>query len=511
MLSLTIRELAAHFRSKTYSPLEVCSACLKDINETSCLNAFVTVLSEQAQEQAKESHERLAKNAPLGPLDGVPIAVKDNFCISGVRTTCGSRMLADFHPPYTATVVERLRKQGAVILGKTNMDEFGMGSGATDSTFGPSRNPWKYLGKDATDEWHIAGGSSGGSAVSVATGCAFGALGSDTGGSTRNPASRCGVVGLKPTYGALSRHGLIPLTNSMDVPGILAKTVDDAASLFNVMAGVDENDSTSVPLPEHARNLELDDEPSLAGIRVGVPREYHCPGMAPEVVDTWRYVADKLDSLGAIVSSVSLPHSQYSTECYSVLNCCEVASNFARYDGLEYGHRADNDSSTEALYASSRHEGFNEVVRGRILAGNFFLLRKNYEKYFMKALQVRRLICDDFNKVFESGVQLVLTPVTLTEAPKYSDWALKDNRERVSVEDFCTQPVNMAGLPAVSLPCRLSRNGLPLSLQLVAPRFAERDLLFAAKRLELELQFPRLDLQLHSCSQSRNAVFTSVS
>lgn len=505
MLSLSLKQLASHFRSKKYSPIEVCSACLKEAEQTSFLNAFITVLSDSAQQQAKDSQERFVKNAPLGPLDGVPITVKDNFCLAGVRTTCGSRMLADFHPTYTATVVDRLRRQGAVILGKTNMDEFGMGSGATDSTFGPTRNPWQYVNRDATDEWYISGGSSGGSAVSVATGCAFGALGSDTGGSTRNPASRCGVVGLKPTYGALSRHGLIPLTNSMDVPGILAKTVDDAAVLFGVMVGVDENDSTCVPYPEDARNLDLSDEPSPAGVRVGIPKEYHCAGMSPEVVDTWREVADRLASMGAIVSQVSLPHSQYSTECYSVLNCCEVASNFARYDGLEYGHRADDDTSTEALYAASRHEGFNEVVRGRILAGNFFLLRRNYDKYFTKALQVRRLISDDFKRVFESGIQLLLTPVTLTEAPRYSEWALKDNRERVSLEDFCTQPVNMAGLPAISLPCRLSSNGLPLSLQFVAPKFAERQMLSVAKRLELELQFPRLDLDLHAHGQSRKS------
>lgn len=337
----------------------------------------------------------------------------------------------------------------------------------------------------------------GGSAVAVATGCAFGALGSDTGGSCRNPASRCGVVGIKPSYGALSRHGLIPLTNSMDVPGILAKCVDDAAVLLGAAAGLDPHDPTSVPTSPDAY-AGLPAEPSLRGVRVGVPREYHCTGMSAEVVDVWRDVADRLDALGAVVSSVSLPHSRYSTECYSILNCCEVASNFARYDGLEYGHRADDDSSTEALYAASRHEALNEVVRGRILAGNYFLLRGNQEKYFRKALQVRRLISDDFKKVFESGVQLLLTPVTLTEAPSHSLWTQKDNRERVSVEDFCTQPVNMAGLPAVSLPCRLSGNGLPLSLQLVGPMFSESAVLAAAKRLELELNFPRLDLRLHT-------------
>ncbi|KAG0431151.1 hypothetical protein HPB47_022036 [Ixodes persulcatus] len=501
MLSLTIKELVSHFKAKKCSPVDVCAACIKEIDDSSFLNAFVTVLPEAAEKQARESHARWKSGKPRGSLDGVPVAVKDNFCMTDVRTTCGSRMLANFHPPYTATVVERLQSEGAVVLGKTNMDEFGMGSGATDSAFGPTKNPWKNAG-EAADDWYITGGSSGGSAVAVATGCSFGALGSDTGGSTRNPASRCGVVGLKPTYGALSRHGLIPLTNSMDVPGILAKCVDDAAVLLSATVCADPNDSTSVSVPDSVRHLKLAGEPSLKGVKIGVPKEYHCPGMCPEVVDLWRDVADRLAALGAVVSSVSLPHSRYSTECYSVLNCCEVASNFARYDGLEYGHRASDDSSTDALYAASRHEGLNEVVRGRILAGNYFLLRANYEKYFTKALQVRRLISDDFTKVFASGVELLLTPVTLTAALRHSEWTLKDNRERASVEDFCTQPVNMAGLPAVSVPCRLSREGLPLSLQLVGPKFSEAAMLAAAKRLELELSFPRLDLQLHARQES---------
>ncbi|XP_064455462.1 glutamyl-tRNA(Gln) amidotransferase subunit A, mitochondrial-like [Ornithodoros turicata] len=500
MLSLTIKELASNLRSRRWSPSDVYDSCLKQIEAISPLNAFVTVAEGS---QAVESQQRWERKETLGVLDGVPIAVKDNFCIKGVRTTCASKMLANFCPPYTATVVEKLRQKGAVIVGKTNMDEFGMGSGGTDSVFGPTKNPWKACTESATadDDWYIPGGSSGGSAVAVATGASYGALGSDTGGSTRNPASRCGVVGLKPTYGTVSRHGLIPLTNSMDVPGILAKCVDDAAILYEAMAGFDPLDSTTVQTRDEMRDTTLSEEPSVSGVRVGIPAEYYCEGMSSETLDTWREIADILDRLGAVVSPVSLPHSRYSTECYSVLNACEVASNFARYDGIEFGHRAEDESSTEALYAATRHEGFNEVVRGRILAGNYFLLRKNYDQFFNKALKVRRLICEDFDKVFQSGIDLLLTPVTLTEAVKQSEWYRKDNRQRASVEDFCTQPVNMAGLPAVSVPCRLSAQGLPLSLQLIGQRFCEPLMLNVAKRIEMEVMFPRLDTQIHATGQ----------
>lgn len=498
MLSLTIKELASHLKSRKLSPKDVCASCLKQMERIKSLNAFITATTEYAQARCRESQQRWERGESLGILDGIPVAVKDNFCISGIRTTCASKMLAEFYPPYTATVVDKLERRGAVVIGKTNMDEFGMGSGATDSAFGPTKNPWKTFPRPSLppDDWYISGGSSGGSAIAVATGASYAALGSDTGGSTRNPASRCGVVGLKPTYGALSRHGLIPLTNSMDVPGILAKCVDDAAVLLEAMAGLDTYDSTTVPT-EKLRGLSLSETPSVKGVRVGIPKEYYCEGMSSETVDTWREIADRLENLGAAVTSVSLPHSQYSTECYSVLNCCEVASNFARYDGIEYGHRADDESSTEALFAATRHEGFNEVVRGRILAGNYFLLRKNYNKYFNKAMMVRRLISEDFKKVFDSGIDLLLTPVTLTEALRHSEWSEKDNRERASTEDYCTQPVNMAGLPAVSFPCRLSAKGLPLSLQFIGQRFGEKLMLDVAKRMEVELAFPRLDVQVN--------------
>ncbi|XP_022668645.1 glutamyl-tRNA(Gln) amidotransferase subunit A, mitochondrial-like isoform X2 [Varroa jacobsoni] len=430
------------------------------------------------------------------PLDGVTVAVKDNFCTAGTRTTCASSMLHQFVPQYTATVVERLEQAGAIIVGKTNLDEFAMGAGATDSMFGPSKNPWRYeSANDALEgDFYITGGSSGGSAVAVASGTCFGAVGSDTGGSVRNPSVRCGVPALKPSYGALSRHGLIPLTHSLDSPGLIALRIDDLATFFFICVGKDSRDPTTIDTSKYfaAKDLQLDSTPTWNGLKVGIPQEYFCPGMQDEVVNLWRDVADLMAKQGAKVVPVSLPHTQYSLQCYSVINCCDVASNLACYDGLEYGCRADNMSSIESLFADTRSEGFSETVRGRILCGNYFLLRENYDKYFRQAMRLRRLIKDDFTRVFEQ-VDLLLAPVTLTEAVLYSEWVKKDNRTRTVLEDYCTQPANLAGLPALSLPCRLSRKGLPLGLQLIGPYLSELRLLSAAKRLEMEMDFQ------HSC------------
>lgn len=476
------------------------------IEKTQLLNAFITVTGDLARKQSNESTQRFREGKSLGPLDGIPIAIKDNYCIAGIRTTCGSRMLQNYTPPYTATIVQRLLDRGVVLVGKTNMDEFAMGCGSVDSVFGPVRNPWglntpsqltsgKLHSKNSdqslsNDDFHIAGGSSGGSAVAVASGCALGALASDTGGSIRNPAALCGVVGVKPTYGLLSRHGLIPLVNSMDVPGFHARTTDDAALLFDAMIGRDPLDSTSVNEP--IGSLSLPDNISVSGLRIGIPKEYHTTGMDTEIVASWQQTADLLANAGADVHHVSLPHTQYSIACYSVLNNCEVASNFARYDGIEYGHRAQNEESTEALFATSRHEGFNDTVRGRILAGNYFLLRKNYEKYFLHALKVRRLIAEDFRMVFKSGTQFLLSPVTIGPAPLYSQFTQKDEREQTALQDVCTQPANMAGIPAVSVPIQLSAAGLPISLQVMGPMYSDIQLLTLTKWIENNVMFPTI-------------------
>ncbi|CAN9502008.1 unnamed protein product [Ophioblennius macclurei] len=497
MLSRSIKEVSLAFREGRISPTELCKKCLDRIKRTRHLNAYITVTEELALQQAQQAEARLLKGASKGPLDGVPFAVKDNFCTENVKTTCASRMLADYTPPYNATVVQKLLDQGAVLVGKTNMDEFAMGSGSVDGVFGPVRNPWSYAapyrertGASPDSDWVVTGGSSGGSAAAVASLTSYLALGSDTGGSTRNPGALCGVVALKPTYGLVSRHGLIPLVNSMDVPGIMTRTVDDAAIVLGILQGRDPLDSTTVPAPSPL--MELPEDFDVKNIRVGIPKEYHAPGLSEETRALWSRVADSLESAGARVEQVSLPHTQHSIVCYHVLCCAEVASNMARFDGLEYGHRSRTNSSTEAMYASSRHEGFNDVVRGRILVGNYFLLKKNYQHYFVKAQKVRRLIADDFRRVFDSGVDVLLTPTTLSDAARHRDFVQEDNRARSVQEDVFTQCANMAGLPAVSVPTALSGRGLPISLQLIGPALRDRELLGVARWMERSVGFPSI-------------------
>jgi len=340
----------------------------------------------------------------------------------------------------------------------------------------------------------VAGGSSGGSAVSVASGIVQASIGSDTGGSVRIPAAWCGIVGLKPTYGLLSRHGLIPLVNSLDCPGILTQTVRDSATMLSCLQGRDPLDSTTTDCPIGESILHHD----VKGLKVGLPKEFYCEGMSCEVVEVWSQVADLLEQGGAEVIPVSLPHTELAIPCYSVLNACEVASNMARYDGLQFGLRAANDKSTEDLYAESRSEGFNEVVRGRILAGNYFLLKQNYNKYFLQALKVRREIMNDYLTLWRD-VDLLVTPVTTTDAPTFSSFSSSDNRSQMAIQDFCTQPINLAGLPALSLPVGLSGRGLPLAVQLVGPSLQDSLLLAVASWLEDRLDFPTLMVNDCSC------------
>lgn len=337
------------------------------------------------------------------------------------------------------------------------------------------------------------GGSSGGSAVAVATGSCYAALGSDTGGSTRNPASYCGVVGLKPTYGLVSRYGLIPLLNSMDVPGILTRTVDDAVLILNAIAGPDPADSTTVQ--REYTPFRLSEKIDVTNLRIGIPNEYKVPQISDEIQRCWHEISCILMEAGATIVPVSLPHTDFSIMCYTVLNRCDVASNMSCYDGMEYGYRADEWSSTHELYKKTRSEGFNNVVKERILVGNYFLLSDNYEEYYVKAMKIRRLITEDFDNVWDSNIDLLLTPTTLTDAPNYKDFMLLDNQAQCLIQDYCTQPANMAGLPAVSIPIKISRNGLPLSLQLMAPRFQEEKLLGVAKFIEQTVTFPRLQLK----------------
>jgi len=476
-------------RNRLSSVKEVHSASVQRIKEVQNLNVFTTVTEDLSTKQMLESSARYASGKER-LLEGIPVAVKDNFCTRDIPTTCASKMLKNFVPSYNASVVDKLLNSGALLMGKTNLDEFGMGSGTTDSIFGPTKNIW---GSSLTDDedFYIAGGSSGGSAVAVASGTCVAALGSDTGGSVRNPASYCGVVGFKPSYGSLSRYGLIPLVNSMDVPGILTQNVADCKLIYDIIKGYDLKDPTTVKQQVSKSKVKCLD--NLEGLTVGIPKEYHCSGLSSEMLCVWNGVADLLANNGAQVIQVSLPHTEYSIACYSVLNPCEVASNMARYDGLRYGYRATGDGTDtlNSLYAATRSQAFNEIVRGRILAGNYFLLKENYEKYFVQGLKLRRLIYEDYVKVWQQGVDFLLTPVTLTDAPLFSEYKQHDSRTQSAQQDFCTQPANMSGIPALSLPIQLSQRGLPLSLQLMAPFFDDYTLLDVALFIENRVGFPR--------------------
>ncbi|XP_029410500.1 glutamyl-tRNA(Gln) amidotransferase subunit A, mitochondrial isoform X2 [Nannospalax galili] len=465
MLGRTLREVSAALKQGQITSTELCQKCLSFIKKTKFLNAYITVSEDVALKQAEESEKRYKQGQPLGDLDGIPVAVKDNFSTSGIETTCASNMLKGYIPPYNATVVQKLLDQGALLMGKTNLDEFAMG-----------------------------------------------ALGSDTGGSTRNPAAHCGLVGFKPSYGLVSRHGLIPLVNSMDVPGILTRSVDDAAIVLGVLAGHDPKDSTTVQEP--IKPFKIPNLTDVNNLCVGIPKEYLVPELSSEVRSLWSQAADLFESKGAKVIEVSLPHTCYSIVCYHVLCTSEVASNMARFDGLQYGHRSDIDVSTEAMYAATRREGFNDVVRGRILSGNFFLLKENYENYFIKAQKVRRLIANDFVNVFGSGVDVLLTPTTLSAAVPYLEFIKEDNRTRSAQDDIFTQAVNMAGLPAVSVPVALSNQGLPIGLQFIGHAFCDQQLLTIAKWFEKHVQFPVIQLQElmdDGSSFLKNEKLTSVS
>ncbi|XP_063706691.1 glutamyl-tRNA(Gln) amidotransferase subunit A, mitochondrial isoform X2 [Culicoides brevitarsis] len=395
-------------------------------------------------------------------------------------------MLKSFVPNYDATVVRKLHEAGSLFIGKTNLDEFGMGSGSCDSYFGPVKNPWGFDEK----RWKIAGGSSGGSAAAVASGVASIGLGSDTGGSTRNPASYNGVVGFKPTYMTLSRFGLISLVNSMDVPGILTRNVDLCAKVYNLLKFEDEQDSTNILTGYRDRNRKPF---NLKKAVIGIPKEYFCHGLSDEIKKTWIHLADVLERHGAKVIDISLPNTLSSIFVYSILNQCEVVSNMARYDGLKYGLRKDIKKSTEAMYAKTRQVGFNAVVKNRILAGNFFLLKKNYEKYFVKALKVRRLISNDFEKAFNGldSVDFILSPVTLTTAPSHLEFSKYKNRDQCALQDIFTQPSNMAGLPAISLPINISKDGLPISLQIIGPKYCEEELFQFSSWIETYFDFKK--------------------
>eukprot|EP00455_Lapot_gusevi_P000611 TRINITY_DN10285_c0_g1_i2.p1 TRINITY_DN10285_c0_g1~~TRINITY_DN10285_c0_g1_i2.p1 ORF type:complete len:521 (-),score=85.32 TRINITY_DN10285_c0_g1_i2:244-1806(-) len=493
-LQWNIEETHKRLQDGSTSSEEITTACFEEMARKKSLNAFIKETAEFAAQQAIQSDNRRKKGESRGVLDGVPVAVKDNFCTEGIQTTAASKTLDGFVPPYNATVVKKLYAAGAVLVGKTNMDEFAMGNTNTNSFFGATRNPWsEVVGTEVT-----AGGSSGGSAVAVAARCCYGALGSDTGGSIRLPSAYCGVVGLKPTYGRVSRYGLIAYASSLDTPAISTRSVTDAAHMLRAIEGEDKFDSTSVIAPPTEVPSLSTDQP-LRGLVVGIPVEYYVKELSNETVALWDQGARWLQEAGAQVVYVSLPTTKKALATYYILAPAEASSNLARYDGLRYGYCLNsNYSSLSKMYTDNRSAGFGPEVQRRILVGAFTLSNIAAAAYFQKAQQVRTLIWEDFVRVFNDGVHLLLTPTAPSAAP-----ALHDIAHRTPVEgyldDIMTVPPNLAGLPSISVPSGKSKgnvlgrgNGLPLGLQLVGRPFQESVLLKAALALEQSAKFQQI-------------------
>jgi aspartyl-tRNA(Asn)/glutamyl-tRNA(Gln) amidotransferase subunit A len=477
LYELTIGEAHNLLKKKEISSLELTRAVLERIDEVEeKVGAYITVATESAMTQARRADQSIAAGT-CSPLTGIPLAIKDLICTKGVRTTCASRILENFVPPYDATVIKKLKQAGAVVIGKANMDEFAMGSSTENSGIKLTRNPW--------DLTRIPGGSSGGSAAAVAADMCLGALGSDTGGSIRQPASHCGVVGIKPTYGTVSRFGLVAFASSLDQIGPLTKNVGDSALLMNAIAGYDASDSTSVPMdrPDYSSSLDND----LKGFRIGIPEEYNATeGLHPEVLAAVENAVKILEDMGAQSVEVSLPHTQYAVAAYYVIAPAEASSNLARYDGVKYGLRDKNLNSLMAMYKSTRSKGFGPEVQRRIIIGTYALSAGYYDAYYSKASQVRTLIMEDFKKVFET-CDIILSPVAPTPAFKIGEKI--DDPLTMYLSDIFTLSANLAGIPGISVPCGFSSEGLPIGLQIMGKHFDEKTLLKVAFNFEQATDF----------------------
>jgi aspartyl-tRNA(Asn)/glutamyl-tRNA(Gln) amidotransferase subunit A len=471
----SLAETAQKLAAREISSVELTRAYLAAIErENPKLNAFVTVEPEKALAQAAAADARLAAGERGGVL-GAPVALKDNMCAKGSRVTCGSRILENFVAPYDAGVVERLRKAGAVFLGAANMDEFAMGSSTEHSAWGITRNP--------VDTERIPGGSSGGSAAAVKANLCVAALGSDTGGSIRQPAACCGVVGLKPTYGRVSRYGLVAFASSLDQIGPLTKDVRDSAIMLGAIAGPDHRDSTCVPneAPDYAG--ELADEPDLRGMKLALPKEYFAEGgMSPDVEKATLAAIERFKSAGVEFIDVSLPHSKYAVATYYLVATAEASSNLARFDGVHYGRRTKGAKNIVELYAKSRGEGFGEEVKRRIMLGTYALSAGYYDAYYLRALKARTLIKRDFERVFAAGADAVFAPVTPTTAFKLGERL--DDPLQMYLSDIYTISTNLAGLPGLAVPCGSDQKGLPIGMQLTGPAFEEGRLFRLARKFE---------------------------
>ncbi|GBC62876.1 Asp-tRNA(Asn)/Glu-tRNA(Gln) amidotransferase Gat CAB subunit A [Desulfonema ishimotonii] len=474
---LTIQKAHTLLQNREISSCELTRAVLERIRAVDGkVEAYITVAEDLAMARAAAADEAI-KAGTASPLTGIPLSVKDLMCTKGLKTTCASKILENFVPPYDATVVEKLNAAGAVIVGKVNMDEFAMGSSTENSAAQITRNPW--------NPDHIPGGSSGGSAAAVAADMCLGSLGSDTGGSIRQPASHCGVVGMKPTYGRVSRFGLVAFASSLDQIGPLTKNVPDCAMLMNTIAGYDPRDSTSVPkdVPDYTAALEKD----IRGLKIGLPREYYeTKGLAPEVETAVRNAVKTLEEMGAECVEVSLPRTEYAVAVYYVIAPCEASSNLARYDGVRYGFRDKEKDALMEMYRSTRSQGFGPEVQRRIILGTYALSAGYYDAYYGKASQVRTLIMEDFKKAFES-CDVIVSPVAPTPAFRIGENT--DDPLTMYLSDIFTISANLAGIPGISVPCGFSGDGLPIGLQIMGKHFDEETLLRVAGNFERATAF----------------------
>jgi aspartyl-tRNA(Asn)/glutamyl-tRNA(Gln) amidotransferase subunit A len=480
LTAMTLAEARDAIRAKTISSRELTAAFVTAIEQARPLNAFITEAGEQALAMADAADKRIAGGA-MGALEGLPLAIKDLFCTKGVRTTAASKILGNFVPPYESTVTQNLWDAGAVMLGKTNLDEFAMGSSNETSAFGPVFNPWRASDSNAN---LVPGGSSGGSSAAVAADLCLAATGTDTGGSIRQPAAVTGRVGLKPTYGRCSRFGIVAFASSLDQAGPMTKTVRDAAMMLKTMASVDPRDSTSMdlPVPDYEKLLEG----GIKGLRVGIPKEYRIDGAPAEIDALWSKGADWLKAQGAEIVEVSLPHTKYALPTYYIVAPAEASSNLARYDGVKFGYRAPGARDITELYEKSRGEGFGAEVQRRILIGTYVLSAGYYDAYYAKAQKLRSLIKRDFEQAFEK-CDVLLTPTT--PGPAFAVGAKTADPVEMYLQDVFTVTVNLAGLPGISVPAGLTSNGLPLGLQLIGKAFDEATLLRAAQAIETAADF----------------------
>lgn len=478
LFRLTAHEASRLIQAKELTSRELTEAVLGRIARVDeQVHAYLTVTPELARRQAAAVDKKIAAGEPVGPLAGIPVALKDILCTRGVRTTCASKMLADFVPPYDAAVVEKLWAAGMVCVGKTNLDEFAMGSSTENSAFFPTRNPWNL---DT-----VPGGSSGGSTAAVAADECLLALGSDTGGSIRQPASLCGVVGMKPTYGRVSRYGLVAFASSLDQIGPVTKDVTDCALLADVICGPDPRDSTSIPDPVacHRDALRAD----VAGVRIGLPKELFAQGVDPAVAEAVRAAVKVLEDAGAVIGETSLPHADYALPIYYILAPAEASSNLARYDGVQYGHRSTVETDIVALLRATRAEGFGHEVKHRIMLGTYALSSGYYDAYYGKAQRVRTLIKNDFDKAF-AEFEVLASPTSPTVAFRLGEKA--EDPLAMKLSDVCTIPANIAGIPGISVPCGF-QDGLPIGLQLLAKPLAEPTLIRVAYTYEQATEWRR--------------------